>query len=523
MSVRARRVVAWALLPLLAVWHLPTASGAEGDFAGLFGGTGFDQARVVVRDAAGDLFLAGETFSADFPTTPGAFQGSHAGTMDSFVAKVASNGSRLLIATLLGGSGRDEILSLALDDDGYVYAAGTTDSPDFPTTPGAYDGNVSSGDAFVVKFSPDLETLVYGTVLGGSSIDEALAVAVDADGSAYLAGETFSADFPTTPGAFDRSNHGGWDAFAAKINPAGSDLVYSTYLGGLFFDAGDAIALDETGAAYVAGFTGSSDFPSTPDAFQTRVAGGTDAFVVKLSPAGDAILFGTFLGGVSGEESWSLERTADGSLFLVGQTSSSSFPTTPGAFDRTYDGIGDAFIAKFDPDGRRLAYASYLGGIGADTATSIALDPAGAMYVAGFTSSEDFPTRPNAADASYGRGGDAFLVKVSPDGSGLVYATFLGGIDSDVANSVVLDESGVAVVAGRTNSTDFPATVGSFGPGYRGGGDAFLVRLSIPAESGPWTPFVIASLAAAVAVSVAFAVLLIRRRRARMRERPPPR
>jgi len=113
-------------------------------------------------------------------------------------------------------------------------------------------------------------------------------------------------------------------------------------------------------------------------------------------------------------------------------------------------------------------------------------------------------------------------VKVSPDGSGLVYATFLGGIDSDVANSVVLDESGVAVVAGRTNSTDFPATVGSFGPGYRGGGDAFLVRLSIPAESGPWTPFVIASLAAAVAVSVAFAVLLIRRRRARMRERPPP-
>jgi hypothetical protein len=252
-------------------------------------------------DSTGNTYDTGDTSSADFPTTPDAFQTTYGGNGDAFVTKLNPTGSALVYSTYLGGSGGDAGSGLDLDASGNAYVTGFLTSADFPTTPGAFQENFGGGDddSFVTKLDPAGATLIYSTYLGGTASERSAAIAVDAAANAYVVGHTDSTDFPTTPAAFQRTLSGGVDVFVTKINPTGSALVYSTYLGGSGIGAveeeePDAITVDASGNAYVTGGTDSTNFPTTPGAFQTSFGGGSrDAFVTKLNPSGSALVYST--------------------------------------------------------------------------------------------------------------------------------------------------------------------------------------------------------------------------------------
>jgi len=341
------------------------------------------------------------------------------------------NPSDLLYATFLGGGGRDEGWDIAVDGAGAAYVTGETWSSDFPTTPGAFDTTFNGGDdAFVVKLNPASSALAYATFLGGDGNDYGSGIAVDASGAAYVTGSTDSSDFPTTPGAFDTTYNGGThgiDAFVVKLNPAGSVPAYATFLGGGSSNRGRAIAVDGSGAAYVTGETASSHFPTTPGAFDTTLNGTYDAFVVKLNSTGAALAYATFLGGWLSDYGEAIAVDGNGAAYVTGWTESEDFPTTPGAFDTTYPANRDAFVVKLNPSGTAPAYATFLGGSDSDSGNGIAVDANGAAYVTGETWSYDFPTTPGAFDTTRSRYKDAFVVKLNPAGSALAYATFLGG------------------------------------------------------------------------------------------------
>jgi hypothetical protein len=274
------------------------AAGSTLAYATFLGGSCYDFGYAIAVDESGVAYVTGLTGSYDFPTTPGTFDtGYNGGANDAFVVKLNAAGSTLAYATFLGGSSSDEGHAIAVDGSGAAYITGWTYSSDFPTTPSAFDTTFSGGDAFVVKLNAAGSTLAYATFLGGSNDELGDGIAVDGSGAAYVTGYTYSSDFPTTPGAFDTTHNGNHDAFMAKLNAAGSALAYATFLGGSSSDDGHAIAVDGAGAAYVTGYTYSSDFPTTPGAFDTTYNGNYDAFVVKLNAAGSALAYATFLGG----------------------------------------------------------------------------------------------------------------------------------------------------------------------------------------------------------------------------------
>src|SRR5438093_3044123 len=238
--------------------------------------------------------------------------------------------------------------------------------------------------SFVTKLNPTGWGVVYSSYLGGTAVDFAERPAVDAAGNAYVMGATSSADFPTTPGAFDTTPNGGFDVFVAKLNATGSALIYSTFLGGAGADSGGGLAIDAAGNAFVAGGTGSLDFPTTPGAFRTSLDG-SDAFVTKINAAGSALVYSTALGGSGGEGSAAIAIDGAGNAYVTGATSSADFPTTPGAFVRQIGGVSDAFVTELNAAGSALVYSTFLGGTGADNGRDLALDAGANVYVVGET------------------------------------------------------------------------------------------------------------------------------------------
>ncbi len=440
------------------------------------GGSGTDQARAIAVDASGDVFVTGSTVSTDFPTTTGALSTSLAGGADIFVAKLDPTGSKLLYVTYLGGTGTDESSHIAVDASGDPYVTGLTNSSDFPTSTGAFQTSLKgANNAFVTKLSPDGSSLVYSTYLGGSATDYANSLAVDSSGDVYLTGVTFSADFPTTSGAFQTTYKGSGDAFVTELNSTGTALVYSTYLGGSSDDEGVAIAIDSSGAAYVAGVTSSTDFP-TVSPLQKTLAGGKDAFVTKLAPGGASLVYSTFLGGSGDDQAADLAVDSSGDAFIVGQTNSSDFPTA-NAYQTVLGGGSDAFVVEINPAGTALIYSTYLGGTGDESPQALALDSAGDAYVTGETTSNDFPTA-NAIQSVLLGGADAFISELDPAGSSLIFSTYLGGSATDEATGIAIDSSGNIYVAGFTSSSDFPTLAGAYQPSSAGGTDAFVVQIS---------------------------------------------
>ena len=327
--------------------------------------------------------------------------------------------------------------------------------------------------------------LVYSTYLGGANNDNASAVAVDAAGNAYVTGITASAtNFPTTAGAFQTTLGGGSDAFVTKLNPTGTALIYSTFLGGSDFDTGVGIAVDASGNAYVTGSTASTNFPTTAGAFQTTLAGPgggslTDAFVTKLNPTGTALVYSTYLGGRDFDNGEEVAVDAAGNAYVTGRTSSTDFPTTVAAFQTTSAGGGDAFVTKLNSTGSALVYSTFLGGAeSSDGGFGIAVDALGNAYVTGLTNSTDFPTTAGAFQTTSSGGTDAFVTKLNPAGSALVYSTFLGGSSFDQGSGIAVDASGDAYVTGRTFSTDFPTTEDGFQTTFGGARDAFVTKLN---------------------------------------------
>jgi hypothetical protein len=349
--------------------------------------------------------------------------------------------------------------------------------------------------------------LTYGTYLGGTGIDAANAIAVDAQGNAYVTGRTSSLDFPTNPPTQGKTGKWGdsQDAFVTKLSPNGSQILYSAYLGGGNKDEGMAIQVDAQGATYVAGWTDSKyepanpafgdnvenpGFPTTQGAYDPvgkAYIDNHDAFILKINPEGTSLVYSTYLGDAMPDQANGIAVAADGSVVVVGMTRSSldpsypeqfrDFPTTDNALQRKFGGgdvlAGDAFVARLSADGSTLLYSTYLGGKGGDTANAVALDRQGNIYVAGRTGSDDFPATNGAFQTRYVGGGlvlygDAFVTKLDPTGTRILYSTYLGGGDADEATAIAVDTSGSAVVAGYTYSspldTPFPTTAGTFQP-----------------------------------------------------------
>jgi hypothetical protein len=414
-------------------------------------------------------------------------------------------------ATYLGGNGFEQGMAIAVDGAGNAYVAGYTLSSDFPTV-SAYDrslGKSGDVDVFVTKLNAAGTGLVWSTYIGGAgSIDRAVGIAVDADGSAYVTGSTASNNFPVSTTAWQKALAGG-GAFVAKLTPAGNALAYSTYVGGV---TSNAIAVDRDGNAYIAG-SATPLLATTASAFQAR-PGNTQAtgFVLKLNAAGSAPLYATFLGGSGTDEATSIAVDAAGAAFVGGWTASDDFPTV-NPLQRDPRGQRDAFVAKLEPSGARLAYATRLGGRLDDAINAIAVDGAGNAYVAGETYSADFPVK--AAFQSVKAGarlinsstGSAFVAKLSASGNALVYSSFLGGevcqtlcqvaigslpqYRADAAYGIAVDASGHAYVTGIARSYTFPLVDSTSARKQEDTDDsAFVAKIAVSGASLLWSTFV---------------------------------
>jgi len=443
------------------------------------GGSIEDYGRGIAVDGLGNAYVTGETISDDFPTQDPLQPYYGGGDYDAFVVKLNPSGSALVYSTYLGGSADDRAHGIAVDSWGNAYITGYTYSDDFPTqNPLQPDYGGVYYDAFVAKLNPSGSALVYSTYLGGSIEDYGRGIAVDASGNAYVTGETISDDFPTQNPLQPEQCTGLRDAFVAKLNPSGSALVYSTYLGGRQADGGYGIAVDSLGNAYVTGYTFSDDFP-TQNPLHPGDGGiySGDVFVAKLNPLGSALVYSTYLGGSNRDYGHGIAVDSWGNAYITGYTYSDDFPTQNPLQPDSGGGNSDAFVAKLNPSGSALLYSTYLGGTGGDQGWDVAVDGSGNAYVTGATYSVDFPTQNPLQPYYGGEYSDAFVAKLNPSGSALVYSTYLGGRQADGGYGIAVDSWGNAYITGYTYSDDFP-TQDPLQPNYGGGWrDVFVAKI----------------------------------------------
>ncbi|HEY3351639.1 MAG TPA: SBBP repeat-containing protein [Polyangia bacterium] len=383
--------------------------------------------------------------------------------------------------SFLGGSRLEVGAAVAIDGGGHAFVAGTTASSDFPAAGGPAATLAGASDAFVAKVDLASGALVWATHLGGAGRDAAHALVVDGAGDVYVAGWTDSADFPAS-GGFQPARAGTADAFVARLHGVDGALVWASYLGGTGDEAVVALAADATGV-YLTGGTDSRDFPVT-GGFQAVSGGNTDAFVVKVDPTGASLVWSTYLGGAGYERGQAIVVDGAGTVYVAGVTSSTDLPAAAGPQPVFGGGFDDAFVAKIAAAGSSLVWASYLGGSAREEATALAVDGAGMVYVAGGTSSADFPLQGAAQPAYGGEAGDSFVAALDPTGASLSWSTFLGGGGLDGAAAVALDGGGGLLVAGFTSSTDLP------GLGVCSGtlvGGNYLARLGTGSGALEWS------------------------------------
>jgi uncharacterized repeat protein (TIGR01451 family) len=397
-------------------------------------GSSDEEATGLAVDKSGNVYVAGNTHSTDFPTR-NALQSkcatiNQAGTCSSaFLTKISPTGDSILFSTYLGGSGGESARGLVVDAKGSAYLAGITSSSDFPVTSGvaqAKCGGTCQQNAFVAKFSPAGDKLVYATYVGGGATDDAADLALDSSGNAYLAGHTTSPDFPlATPyqkscvtDATSTSKACMATAFVTKITADGSTFAYSTYLGGSLGTKATAIAIDAQGSAYVTGSTQSPDFPVVKalqkscglDAASGKCS--VDAFLTKFAPSGKSLVYSTYLGGTGRDEASGIAVDSAGNAHLVGRTESPDFPTDK-PLQALLRGLSDAFAARFNPAGTALTFSTYHGGAASESGNGLALDAKGNLYLAGETTSADFPTQHPFQSSCAGSCTSAFVSKMA--------------------------------------------------------------------------------------------------------------
>jgi hypothetical protein len=494
--------------------NLPLVIDPVLGYSTYFGGASVTVYSVAV-DSAGNSYIAGEVEALLPNSLPlmDPLQATIAGGNNAFIAKFDPSG-QLLYSTFLGGDRRDTAFGIAVDALGNAYVSGETSSDNFPTAhplqrtlanPVTPDlTTIGPSDAFLAKLSTDGSSLVYSTYLGGQSNEVGTAVAVDSAGNAYVTGFTASTDFPTANplqphlslDLFQRPTN---DVFVTKVNPTGSALVYSTYLGGDGNDTGSAIAVDSVGDAYVTGHAQQGlnrFFPTTPDAVNHSSG---SAFYSKLSPDGSVLQYSTFIGGPSSNENAStfsprqeggIALDSAGNIYVAGGTTGFDFPTTANAFQPTPGALrGAGFLVKYTPAGQ-VVYSTYLRGAGqappvGTEVYGLAVDRSGDAFVVGFTNVTDFPTKDPIETAHSSQLGEGFLTEFDPTGSSLIFSTYLGGNRDDYALGVAVDSQVRAFVVGQTGSTDFPTTPGALQDQHLGGNsfgrfDGFLARIDGP-------------------------------------------
>jgi hypothetical protein len=475
------------------------------------GGAGFEIAWRCAVDHDGSVYIGGDAQAADFPVTSNAVQKTYGdGGQDGFVTKYDRNG-KLLWSTFLGGTSWDGVFGLTTDAAGNVVVTGVTESTDFPVTANAVQSTLPGGDAaFVTVISADGTQVLYSTFLGGTQSDGGVplptnpfhilpdanvvtlgtTVAVGSDGTLYVTGTTNAIDLPITSGAAQSISGGETDGFIAhiKIDNAGSaGLLYLTYLGGATSDLCSAIAVDQSGNAFIAGQTQSPNFPVTPGAYQLAHTVGTAAFVTKLNASGTSFVYSTLLSGTSGGSAGSgtnasyataLAIDSLGRAVICGATNDTDFPTTPGALQTTNAGIEDGFVAKFSADGSALVFSTYLGGSDYDGLFALKIDNSGDIAVGGFTASRNAPLA-SAFQPTFGGYYDSWIAKISGDGTNLLLSSFLGGNDQDSIYGLDLWNNELYVI-GRTASGNFPTTNSAPQKNYAGGiWDVFLTQLNL--------------------------------------------
>jgi hypothetical protein len=474
------------------------------EFSSYLGGTGGDMGGAMVIDAAGNIYLTGRTDSPNFPasnpfniSSPSIYPGN------IFVTRFDPTGQTILYSIFLGkGVGHD----IAIDNSGNAYAVGWAWS--LAIVNGIQTTNPGGEDAFIAKLNPS-GTLVYSTYLGGSGYDVAWGLGLDSAHNMVIAGVTDSTNFPTH-NPFQASNGGGqYDAFVAKLNAAGTALLYSTYLGGSERDEAKGVAVDSAGNAYITGGTASINFPSI-NAYQSEHAVGcvhlssapdcADGFVAKISDSGIP-LYSTYLGGNGSYDTGAaIAVSPTGSAYVTGLTDSSNFPTV-NPYQGTPPNPFSIFISRYSSDGSELMYSTYFGGTNDDNLSSgIALDAEGNIYLAGETWATDFPIADpvQAAKAPNPPGdtntyGDAFASKFSADGQALLFSTYWGGSADEDAYPIgmgrielALNLQGSIYLTGATTSSNFP-TVNAFQNtlGSPWQNDAFFAKIVVSPISLP--------------------------------------
>jgi hypothetical protein len=544
------------------------STGSSLVYSTFLGGTSDEYSSGIAIDSLGNAYLTGYTFSSDFPTTAGAYSTRNNGHIDAFVSKIDSTGSSLIYSTFLGGSVSDYSNGINVDSSGSAYVVGWSESYNFPVT--AYAGTSSSSiKMFVTKLNPSGTGLIYSsgiaasfypsgnhfntfaldksgnvyitgslvsaytyptsmdaydrsfdgysdvfvtklnssggyaysTFLGGkysSGEDQSNSIAIDKDGYAYIIGSTTSFDFPTTSNTYDRTLSGSKDVFIVKIDKTGSNLVYLTYLGGSDVDIGYSIKVNSSGEAYLVGGTTSSNFPTTPGSYDTTY-NGNDVFVTKLNASGSALIYSTYVGTVSIYDECNIAIDTSDNAYITGSTRSPGYPTTPGSYDTTYN-YYDLFVTKLNATGTGLVYSTYLGGGDYTMSRGIAVDSLGNAYITGDTQSSNFPTTPGAYDTSFNSSiqyyADVFVTKLNPTGTGLVYSSYLGGAEWDRSEAIAIDGSGNAYITGFTPSLDFPITPGAYDTSFNGVsniygnfGNSFVAKLDSSGSNLAYSTF----------------------------------
>ncbi len=468
-------------------------------YATYHGGSSNDKGNGIAVDTSGNAYLTGYTASGNFPTQNPQQPTKGSGT-DAFVSKLNAAGSALIYSTFLGGNAEDKGNAIALDTSGNVYLTGETASSNFPSTNGfdkVFGGGIcetiTCTDVFMTKLNAAGSAILYSTYLGGNGEDEGQGIAVDPSGNAYITGAT-AGGLTMKSNAYDNGyNGGGSDAFLTKLKlsvSGSSSHLYSTYLGGSGDNEGNAIAVDSSGKAYLAGETYSSGFPAL-NAYDSSQNGASDVFVSKLNPAASgpsSLLYSTFLGGSSYDKGLGITVDSAGAFaYVTGYSKSDGFPTL-NAWQPSRAGEEDAILVQLNPAATgvpSLVYSSYLGGSGEDRGLAIARDSAGNLYLTGLTRSSDLPIV-NALQPSLGGGmcgtitcTDAFVTMFDLARNTPIYESYLGGNNDDEGHGIAVDPSGAAYVTGFTQSPNFPTASprqGSLG----GGTDAFIAKLTLP-------------------------------------------
>ncbi len=455
------------------------------------GGPVFEVGTGIQVDSKGFMYVS--MFErAPFSPDLNPFQQVVGGSYAAFVTKFAPDGKSIVYYAYVGGTGDTHAEALAIDSAGNAYVTGQTQAFDFPTK-NAVQAQFGGGfdDAYAVKISADGRSILYATYLGGSAEEDATAIGVNGRGEAYIAGYTYSNDYPVLNALQSRKSNGA-DAFISRLSADGRNLLSSTFIGGDYLDGIHGLALDSSGFVYVTGVTGSDDFPiknPLQPALGAPAGFTSNAFVAKLTPTMDAFVYSTYLGGSGYANGWSIAIDSSGSAAICG-VAAVGFPTRNASQPLYGGGLVDIFVAKLTADGSSLVFSTYLGGGDADyqSASTLALDADGNIYTTGFTYSNDFPLKQSLQSFIGATGGyrtDAFVAKFSPMGT-LLYSTLIGGHGDDRGTSIAVDSNRTVYVTGVTYSDDFPL-VNPFQKTYGGAGDVFVIKLA--PDIAPTSPF----------------------------------